>query len=70
MNLSEANKQKVAEAIAVYVQAVESDPSIATCSMCGGKGELQIDEPIACPRCEGSGRHGSSFVIVLESEEK
>ncbi len=66
MILPEASKQKIAEAIAAYAQAVKSDPSIATCSMCDGEGTLKLDEVITCPRCEGTGKCGRSFVIVLE----
>lgn len=66
MTLSEPNKQKIVEAILAYAQAVKSDPSIAACSMCDGEGKFRFDEVITCPRCEGTGKCGRSFAIVLE----
>lgn len=65
MNLSDADKQKAAEAINAYVQSAKANPSIANCSMCDGHGKLHFDEIIDCPRCEGSGRYAPSFVITL-----
>ena len=66
--MNSSQKQKIAQAIAAFAQAVQRTPSIVNCSMCDGSGELNFEGvKITCPRCEGSGQCGH-FAIVLEEE--